>query len=518
MGRPLCLADLAAGAVAAGSLRGAGVLVLGAGRTGQAVARFAAAAGATVTLHDSAEPGRLAAAAAALEGTGVTLAFGPAAPIDALLDSADLVVHSPSVTLGFPSVKPAVAGPLGAYAARALPLGGDPRATGPILISEPEWTLRLLGDRWRVGVTGTKGKTTTSALIAAILAADPVLPVELGGNNGVPLIERAASLDPGARVVLELSELQLPAIASGLDLAVYTNVTVDHLDRHGSVEAYRRVKHRLAELVHPDGGLIVNLDDPVTAAYAGEGRVETVTYRRESPLPGGVGVVDGWIVAAGVPRAPRFGGGAATTGPGGRIMPLGEIALLGEHSISNVLAAVAAGLVAGVAPDAIRTAVAAFAGMPHRLEPVGTIDGIRFVNDGQATQPDAVIAALRTFPKPLVLIAGGRSKGADLRALAAVAAERCSAVVLIGELSDELEALFGGVGISPIVRASSIEDAAAKGLEVARSIAGAPSPSGAPRATVVLSPIGSSYDMFNNPFGARGDAFREAVRALAVRR
>jgi UDP-N-acetylmuramoylalanine--D-glutamate ligase len=331
-----------------------------------------------------------------------------------------------------------------------------------------------------------------------------------------------AALSPEARVVMELSELQLPSIVSPVDVAVYTNVTVDHLDRHGSVEGYRRVKHLLAERVKSDGTLIVNLDDPVTAAYAGEGRVETITYRRESPLPGGLGIVDGWIVAAGVPRAARYGSGVAATGPGGRIMPVAEIALLGAHSMSNVLAAIAVGLVAGVAPDAIRAAVATFRGMPHRLEPVGEIDGVRFINDGQATQPDAVIAALRTFPKPLILIAGGRSKGADLRELAAVVAERCSGAVLIGELADELERTFRNAGITHIARAATIPAAAQAGLDLANTLApraAAPiRPGAAPRATVILSPIGSSYDMYNNPFGARGDAFRDAVREMAAAR
>jgi UDP-N-acetylmuramoylalanine--D-glutamate ligase len=516
----LRLADLAAPAVAAGSLRGAVTLVLGAGRTGQAVARFAAAAGAAVTLHDSSAAEKMAEVRARFEGSEVSCAFGVDAPLHSLFERADLVVHSPSVTLGFPSVRPEVAAPLAAFAARALPLAGGEDRVGPVLISEPEWTLRLLGERWRVGVTGTKGKTTTSALIAAILAADPGHPVELGGNNGVPLIERTVAMDPRARVVMELSELQLPSIASHVDIAVYTNVTVDHLDRHGSVEGYRRVKHLLADRVAETGALVVNLDDPVTASYAGEGRVETITYRRGSPLPGGLGVVDDWIVAAGVRRAARYGGGAAATGPGGRVMPVAEIALLGEHSLSNVLAAVAVGLVAGVAPDAIRGAVAGFRGLPHRLEPVGEIDGVRFVNDGQATQPDAVIAAMRTFPKPLILIAGGRSKGADLRELARVAAERCSGAVLIGELADELERTFRAVGIAHLARAESIAAAAQAGLDLADAIApraGSARRGAAPRATVILSPIGSSYDMFNNPFGARGDAFRDAVRDLAAR-
>ena len=521
MGVGLSLADLEPGAVERGSLRDAAVVVLGAGRTGQAVAAFAADHGARVTIHDSAEASTLTAATERFAGGRVALAFGAASDLAPLLATADLVVHSPSVTLGFPTVKPHVAEPLAEYAERAIGPTADPALKGPILISEPEWTIRLLGARWRVGITGTKGKTTTSNLIAQILAADTAHPAELGGNNGVPLIGKAMDLSRDARVVLELSELQLPSLHSNVDVAVYTNITVDHLDRHGTVDGYRKVKRILADRVAEGGLLIVNLDDPVTASLVGIGRVTTIGYRRERPVPGGVGVVDGWIVAAGVPRSARCGGGIAPTGPGGRILPVDEIALPGEHSISNVLAAVSVGLVAGIAPDAIRSTVAAFSGVPHRLETIAVLDGIRYVNDAQATQPDAVAAAVSSFRKPLVLLAGGRSKGLDLRDLGPIVARQCSGAILFGELADELEAMFRASGMTEIDRASSIPDAVARGGALARKILATTevSPNATPheseaRATVLLSPIGSSFDMFNNPFGARGEAFREAVHAL----
>lgn len=511
----LTLDDLEASSVAAGSLRGRNVVVLGGGRTGQATAAYAAAAGASVTVHDTDPIERVVGAAEAFASGEIRVSFGDAENLAPLLAAADLVVHSPAVTLGFPTVRPSVERDLRAFAARAIPLVDGRGIRGAVLISEPEWALRLLGSRWRVGVTGTKGKSTTSNLIAAILARDPSHPVELGGNNGKPLIGRAALLPEDTRVIIELSELQLPSLVSSVDVGVFTNVTVDHLDRHGSIDAYRGVKRLLADRIADDGVMIVNLDDQVAAGYFGIGRVETLGYRLSAPIPGGVGVVDGWIVAAGVPRAPRFGGGPAATGPGGRVMPVGEVALPGDHSLSNVLAAVSVALVAGVAPDAIRSAVAGFTGIPHRLETVGIVDGVRYVNDSQATQPDAVAAAVRAFPKPLVLVAGGRSKGLDLTELAPIVAERCSAVVVMGELADELEALFRAAGVSRIERAGSVEEAVEVGSAVAAEI-GVASPDGI-RATLLLSPIGSSFDMYNNPFGARGEAFRAAVLARAGR-
>jgi len=510
-GEGLTLNELDAPAIAAGSLRGRNVLILGGGRTGQATAAFAATAGAEVTVHDTDTIDRVVGAAEAFSGSAIRSSFGNVENLAPLLEAADLVVHSPAVTLGFPTVRPSIERDLRAFASRAIPLVGERNLRGPVLISEPEWALRLLGARWRVGVTGTKGKSTTSNLIASILARDPSHPVELGGNNGKPLIGRAATLPENTRIVIELSELQLPSLHSTVDVGVFTNVTVDHLDRHGSVGAYRSVKRLLADRIADDGVMVVNLDDPVVAAYAGIGRVETVGYRLSNPIPGGVGIVDGWIVGAGVPRASRFGGGVAATGPGGRIMPVGEIALPGAHSLSNVLAAISVALIAGVAPDAIRAAVSALTGIPHRLETVALISGIRYVNDSQATQPDAVAAAVRSFPKPLVLIAGGRSKGLDLTDLVPVIAERCSAAVVMGELADELEALFRNAGLQRVERATSIETAVVIGTALAQEI-GVANSDGI-RATLLLSPIGSSFDMYNNPFGARGEAFRAAVLA-----
>ena len=363
-------------------------------------------------------------------------------------------------------------------------------------------------------MTGTKGKTTTSSLIHAILAADPVHPALLGGNIGTPLVERLPELTPGHRVVVELSELQLPALSRGTTVAVYTNVTSDHLDRHGSVEAYRRVKRRLAELVDPDGALVLNIEDPVVGGYAGLGSAPVVLYRNDRPLPGGLGVVDGWIVSAAVERLPLAGGGTAAVGPGGGIMPVAELAIPGRHNVSNALAAVAVGLLFGVAPDAIRRAAASFTGVEHRLQPVGLVDGVRFVNDSQGTQPDAVIAALRAFPAPVVLIAGGRDKGVDLSELARVAAGTADSAVLIGESGPVLEHLFREAGLTRTRRAETMDEAVAEAAALAGE-ALASRPEGTV-ATVVLSPAAASFDMFED-YAARGRAFIAAVARLAGR-
>lgn len=497
--------------VRAGALADRPITVLGFARSGIALARFLADAGAKVTIYDGRPTDELTAAVAALESRSVRTLLGPDVDPAAAWAEAGLVATSPSINPDYPTTEPRLRAALqGLVAARAA---GDARV--PALVSEPDLFLRLCVSP-TIGVTGTKGKTTTSALTAALLAADPSHPAILGGNIGVPLVERLPELTADHRVVVELSELQLPTLSRGTTVAVYTNVTSDHLDRHGTVEAYRRVKRRLAELVDPHGALVLNVEDPVVGGYAGLGVAPAVLYRRERPMRGGVGVVDGWIVAAGVQRLPCVGGGPAATGPGGRIMPVGELAIPGAHNVSNALAAVSVALLFGLAPDAIRAAAAAFTGVEHRLESVAVIDGVRFVNDSQGTQPDAVIAALRAFDAPVVLIVGGRDKGVDLSGLPPVVVERAIAAVVIGESGPDLGRRFRDAGLATVETASDLDDAVRRADALAQAALRATGPGAGP-ATVLLSPAAASFDMFVD-YAARGRAFKEAVAALAADR
>ncbi len=505
--RPLDLDALTLDGVRAGALDGRPVTVLGLARSGIALARFLVDAGARVSVYDARPAADLAAAIEQLGDRPITLRLGPDVDPATTWADAALVATSPSITPDFPTTEPRLRAQLRALvAARAA---GDPNA--PALVSEADLFLRLCPAP-TIGITGTKGKTTTASLAHAILAADPLHPAVLGGNIGVPLVERLPELTADHRVVVELSELQLPTLSRGTTIAVYTNVTSDHLDRHGSLEAYRRVKRRLAELVDPDGALVLNLGDPVVGGYAGLGTAPAVLYRDDRPVPGGLGVVDDWIVAASVERLPLAGGGVAATGPGGGIMPVDELAIPGRHNVSNALAAIAVGLLFGVAPDAVRRAAAGFTGVEHRLQPVALIGAVRFVNNSQGTQPDAVIAALRAFPPPVVLIAGGRDKGVDLHDLAPVVAERAVAAVLIGESGDALEGLFRGAGLARTARAGSMDEAVAAAhgfaLEALRGTREGTV------ATVVLSPAAASFDMFDD-YAARGRAFVAAVSRLA---
>ena len=477
------------------------VTVLGLARSGIALARFLADAGARVTVYDGRPAGELAEAIAALGERDVRLALGPDVDAASTWADAALVATSPSITPDFPTTEPGLRGAL-----RRLV---DDRATGdpsvPALVSEADLFLRLCPAP-TIGVTGTKGKTTTSSLTAAILTPDPSHPVILGGNIGLPLIERLAELTPSHRVVDELSELQLPTLSRGTTVAVYTNVTADHLDRHGSLGAYRQVKRRLAELVDPAGAVVLNAEDPVVAEYAASAVARVVSYRRSAPTAGGLGVVDGWIVAD---RIAAFADGPVADG---RIMPVADLAIPGAHNVSNAIAAISVGLLFGLDPERIRAAATAFTGVEHRLERVATVEGVRFINDSQGTQPDAVIAALRAFEPPIVLIAGGRAKGIDLAALSPVVAERAFAAVLIGESGPDLESEFRAAGLARTERAPDVATAVRRADAIARE---ARADTGRATATVLLSPAAASFDMFVD-YAARGRAFKDAVAALAA--
>ena len=457
----------------ADDLRGRRTVVLGLARSGIAASRFLADAGAVVVAYDRRPAAELADAIAALGARPVRLALGvDEAAATALLEHADLLVTSPSISPRFPTTD--------AWLRDAL---GTAEARGAELVSEVELFLRLTRARI-VGVTGTKGKTTTASLLAAMLEVGG-LPVVLGGNIGTPLVERALELGPEVWAVVELSELQLPTIGSGADVAVYTNIGEDHLDRHGTVEAYRSVKARLAELSAADGRVVLNHDDPGCRELASRLPATALAwYGIESS-----GDLEAWIDDEGW-----------VTVAGERLLPRPEVPLPGRHMLANVLAAALGATLVGVGPGAIARAIRDFPGVPHRLETVGEHSGVRWVNDSQATIPAAAIAALESFDQPIVLIAGGKDKGLDYADFADAIAGRARAAVLIGETADELEREIGGR--VPLERAGSMDEAVGIAARLGR-----------PGDVVLLAPAAASFDMFVD-YAARGDEFRAAVAAL----
>jgi UDP-N-acetylmuramoylalanine--D-glutamate ligase len=459
----------------AADLRGRRAVVLGLARSGIAASRFLADAGADVVAYDRRTASELADAVAALGARPIRLALGvDEAAAVALLEDAELLVTSPSVSPRFPTTDLWLREALAAAEAR-----------GAELVSEVALFLRLTSARI-VGVTGTKGKTTTSSLLAAMLEASGV-PAALGGNIGTPLIERSLELGPDDWAVLELSELQLPTIARGADVAVYTNIGEDHLDRHRTVEAYRAVKARLAELSVGGGHVVLNHDDPGCRELATRLPADRLAWYgldRSGDLQAWVDD-DDWVTMAGE-----------------RLLPRSDVPLPGRHMLSNVLAAALGAMLIGADREAIAAAIRVFPGVPHRLETVGERNGVRWVNDSQATIPAAAIAALDAFDdRPVVLIAGGKDKGLEYDAFADAIAARARAAVLIGETADELATLIDGR--VPVERATSMEGAVATAARLAQA-----------GDVALLAPAAASFDMFVD-YAARGDAFRAAVASLA---
>ncbi len=455
-------------------LRGRHALVLGLARSGTAVARLLADAGAEVSAYDRRPPAELAEAVLALGGRSVRLALG-VSPDEAraLVAGADLLVTSPSISPTFPTTD--------AWLRAAL---REAAARGVETVSEIELFLRLTKARV-MAVTGTKGKTTTTALIGAILTAAGT-PHLLGGNIGRPLIEEVERLGPDDWAVLELSELQLPTISRGAEIAVYTNIGADHLDRHGTEAAYRAVKARLAELTVLHGRVVLNADDPGCVDLGGRLPAAAIAWY-------GLEASDAWVTA-------RLADNWLTV-RGERVVAAAEMPVPGRHSLADALAAALATSLAGISNEAIAAGIRDFGGVPHRLERVAQRDGVLWVNDSQATIPMAAIAALDAFaPARVVLIAGGKDKGLDYGPLGDAIARRCRAAVLLGETAAVLERSIAGR--VPVVRVHSMSAAVAAAARVA-----------AVGDVVVLAPAAASFDMFDD-YAARGDAFRAAVIGL----
>jgi len=445
------------------TVRGRRALVVGLGRSSLAVIDFLAREGASVHVIDQADTPALRRHAAGLAGKATVQLGGYT---DQALDGHDVVIASPGV-------------PWDAALLEAA------RARGVWVTSELDLFFRRCPAAI-IGITGTNGKTTTTALAGCVLARG-VRPVVVGGNIGETVLDRLNGITPEHWVVLELSSFQLESIATPrLRIGAVLNITEDHLDRHGTLARYIDLKARAVAFMEPDDHAVLNSDDPTCAQLSRRTRGRILAFGLGAPSDPGVGIEGSDIVL-------RTGRQRL------RVMPVAEVPIPGTHNLSNVLAAVAIGRAAGLDPPAMAAAVGAFAGVAHRLELVGTFAGVRYYNDSKATNPDSTLKALAAFADPIVLIAGGRAKGADLGPLVRAIVQRVRHLVVIGETAAELERRVRDAGGPPVEQAADLPAAVRAAARAARA-----------GSVVLLSPAFASYDMFEN-FEDRGRRFKMAV-------
>ena len=439
------------------------VTVVGAALSGLAAVDLLLARGARVTLADASPA---LAAADALRARGVQVQLGPHTADQFV--TADLLVVSPGVPLEQDAFVNA-------------------RRAGVPIIGELELAARWLRGRV-IAITGTKGKSTTTTLASRMLI-EAGCDAPAGGNIGAPLAAQVAASTARTRHVVEASSFQLATIDTFHPwIAVLLNLSPDHLDRHGTFEAYASAKARIFMNQTAQDWAVVNADDPAALALARGARARRFDYSLDGTLADGVTVEHGVIV--------RRSGGVSVP-----LVPLESVQVPGRHLLSDVLAATAVACLAGVPADAMRRAVEGFHGLAHALERVAVIEGVTYINDSKATNIASARKAIESFHGGVVVILGGRFKGGRFEDLRDVVAERCAAVVAIGEAKALIRAGLGDV--VPVHDATSMADAVQQGRRLAP-----------PDGTVLLAPACASFDMFRD-YAARGRAFVEEVRRMS---
>ncbi len=445
-------------------LQGLPVLVYSLGIEGRDLARWLIARGARVTMSDTRSDAALAAAgAAAPEGVERVVTGQP------LLDPAGfgLVAVSQSILRYDPALVRA-------------------RELGIPVTSQMRLFLQLCPGR-TVGITGSSGKSTTTALVGEMARAAGVEFV-LGGNIGEPLLARLDDIRPSTTVILEISHTQLQYTDRSPQVAAVTNVTPNHLDQFSWDEYVGLKRNHIAHQAQGDVA-VLNADNPVTRAFMASARGRIAVTSIESPVE-----MDGAFVEGGEIVVRR----GSRTVP---ILPVSEVRLRGRHNLANAVMACAIAAEAGWPATAMARALRTFSGIPHRLELVGRVNGALWVNDSIATAPERTVAGLRAFSEPVVLLLGGRDKRLPLDSLQEAVRERCRAVVCFGESGP----LFHGA-VRGLVDVALLVDTLEAAVDAASGLA-------RPGDVVLLSPGGTSFDAYPN-FEARGAHFRQLARAL----
>jgi UDP-N-acetylmuramoylalanine--D-glutamate ligase len=445
-------------------LKGKKVLVVGLGKSGLAAALFLRRKGAQVTVSDVRSAESLAKEIPALLEEGIMVEAGGHGLLT--FRRQDLIVVSPGVPLNTPELVQA-------------------RNFGLPIIGELELAARFLKGKI-LAITGSNGKTTTTALVGEILK-EAGFPTLVAGNIGVPVVGLIDESTDETWSVLEVSSFQLESTEEFHPaIAVILNITPDHLDRHGTFENYALAKERIFAAQNENDHVVLNADNPRAAQAAVRSRAAAHWFSIEHAVKQGAWVQEGNVVFRGTPVAAVE-----------EILPLKKIPLKGEHNVENVLAAVSAARLAGVPGEAIARAIEKFQAVEHRLEYVATVNGIEFYNDSKATNVDATAKAVAAFPGGIHLILGGKDKGSDYTTLSPLLRARVRAIYTIGSAAAKIESQLRGV--VSIHSCETLANAVTTAANAAR-----------PGEVVLLAPACSSFDQFEN-YEQRGRVFKQLV-------
>jgi UDP-N-acetylmuramoylalanine--D-glutamate ligase len=445
-------------------LKGKKVLVVGLGKSGLAAALFLRRRGAQVTVSDVRSAEALAKDIPALLDEGIMVETGGHGLLT--FRRQDLIVVSPGVPLNTPEL-------------------AQVKSFGLPVIGELELAARFLKGK-TLAITGSNGKTTTTALVGEILEKAGV-PTLVGGNIGVPVIALIDDSTDATWSVLEVSSFQLESTQRfHPSIAVILNITPDHLDRHGSFENYALAKERIFAAQDEGDFVVLNADNARAAQAAARSVAKVYFFSVEHSVLQGAWVEDGFLVYRGGKEQPVE-----------KIMPLSGVPLKGAHNVENVLAAVCASRLAGVAAERIRSGVESFRAVEHRLEYVATINGVEFYNDSKATNVDATAKAVAAFSSGIHLILGGKDKNSDYTQLAQLLRAHVRAVYTIGSAAAKIESELRGV--VSILSCETLDNAVSAAASAAR-----------PGEVVLLAPGCSSFDQFEN-YEQRGKVFKQLV-------
>jgi UDP-N-acetylmuramoylalanine--D-glutamate ligase len=462
------------------SWKGSKVLIIGAARQGLALARYLASHGAQVLLNDLRNQEALRSAQEELAGLEVAWHCG-GHPLD-LLDGVDLVCPSGGVSLALPLVVEALR--------RGVPLSNDSQIFMEIV------PCRV------IAVTGSAGKTTTTTLVGRIaLAAASLTPglgkVYVGGNIGLPLISFVDEMAEADLVVMELSSFQLEIMSRSPDVAAVLNITPNHLDRHGSMQAYQAAKARILSFQGQDSAAVLGHADPGAWSLRSQVKGRLYSFGFERPPASGEGACLEAETLVMYKDEQRF-----------ELMPQQAVSLRGAHNLLNALAACAVAAASGFTSGAIRAGVEGFGGVDHRLQWVRRWKGVDWYNDSIATAPERAIASIQSFSEPLVLLAGGRDKNLPWEEFARLVHQRIEHLVLFGEAARLIEEQIQNIPPASGDRLRSVVHC--RGLrEAVQAAAGLAEPGD----VVLLAPGGTSFDEFKD-FEERGEWFKTWVNAL----